>query len=105
MRKFAGFNNNFQQAMGASDEIFHFMDSQDDVKQRPNAKELAGFKESIRFDNVSFSYPDETGMPQTILRSVNLEVKAGGQKARVSGRVLADPQKAPSLLLVFQLDA
>jgi subfamily B ATP-binding cassette protein MsbA len=77
VRKFAGFNNNFQQALGASDEIFNFMDSQDDVKQRPGAVELNGFKDSVRFENVSFSYPDEEGVPQEILRNINLEIKAG----------------------------
>ena len=77
VRKFAGFNNNFQQALGASGEIFTFMDSQDDVKQRPGAIELKGFKDSIRFENVGFSYPDEHGVPQPILRNINLEIKAG----------------------------
>lgn len=77
VRKFAGFNNNFQQALGASDEIFLFMDAQDEVKQRPGARELTGFHDSIRFENVDFSYPDESGVPQPILRNINLEVKAG----------------------------
>ena len=77
VRKFAGFNNNFQQALGASDEIFHFMDSQDDVKQRAGAAELKAFKGSIRFENVTFSYPDELGVPQQILKGINLEIKAG----------------------------
>ncbi len=77
VRKFAGFNNNFQQALGASDEIFNFMDTQDDVKQRPGAVELKGFKDSIRFENVGFSYPDAEGVPQEILRNINLEIHAG----------------------------
>jgi subfamily B ATP-binding cassette protein MsbA len=77
VRKFAQFNNNFQQALGASSEIFKFMDAQDDVKQRPGATPLNGFKESVRFENVSFSYPNESGVPQQILRNVNLDVRAG----------------------------
>jgi subfamily B ATP-binding cassette protein MsbA len=77
VRKFAGFNNNFQQALGASDEIFRFMDSQDDVKQKPDALQLQGFSDNIRFENVNFSYPDESGVPQQILRNINLEIKAG----------------------------
>ena len=32
VRKFALFNNNFQQALGASSEIFRFMDIEDDVR-------------------------------------------------------------------------
>src|SRR3954466_531951 len=52
VRKFAGFNNNLQQALSTADEIFKFMDSQDDVKQRPSAIQLTGFKDSIRLQNV-----------------------------------------------------
>ena len=35
VRKFAQFNNNFQQAVGASSEIFRFMDIEDEVRERP----------------------------------------------------------------------
>ena len=38
VRKFALFNNNFQQALGASSSIFSFMDQEDDVKEKPQAK-------------------------------------------------------------------
>src|SRR5437899_12103897 len=73
VRKFAQFNNNFQQALGASSEIFKFMDAQDDVKQRPGAIELPGFRESVRFENVDFSYADEHGVKQLILKNINLD--------------------------------
>src|SRR6266852_99018 len=43
VRKFALFNNNFQQAMGASSEIFKFMDTEDDVREKPGAKPLPPF--------------------------------------------------------------
>ncbi|MCU1307354.1 MAG: Lipid export ATP-binding/permease protein MsbA [Acidobacteriaceae bacterium] len=77
VRKFAQFNNNFQQAMGASSEIFKFMDAQDDVKERPGALALNGFKDSVRFENVGFSYTDDNGRTQQIIRNVNLNVQAG----------------------------
>jgi subfamily B ATP-binding cassette protein MsbA len=77
VRKFAQFNNNFQQALGASSEIFKFMDAQDDVKQRPGAIALDGFKESVRFENVGFSYTDDSGKTQQVLRNINLNVSAG----------------------------
>src|SRR5277367_4978378 len=35
VRKFALFNNNFQQAVGASSEIFRFMDMEDEVREKP----------------------------------------------------------------------
>ncbi len=34
VRKFALFYNSFQQALGASEEIFRFMDAQDDVREK-----------------------------------------------------------------------
>jgi subfamily B ATP-binding cassette protein MsbA len=77
VRKFAQFNNNFQQALGASEEIFRFMDSEDDVKQKPHAVKLKGFKDGVRFENVSFSYTEESGETKRILRDINLDVRAG----------------------------
>jgi ATP-binding cassette, subfamily B, bacterial MsbA len=77
VRKFAQFNNNFQQALGASEEIFRFMDSEDDVTQKPHATKLKGFKEGVRFENISFSYTEENGETKPILRNINLGVRAG----------------------------
>ena len=37
VRKFALFYNSFQQALGASSNIFDFMDEQDDVREKPHA--------------------------------------------------------------------
>jgi ATP-binding cassette, subfamily B, bacterial MsbA len=81
VRKFALFNNNFQQALGASSEIFKFMDTEDDVKEKPGVKPLAPFSHSIRFENVCFSYESSSGSEEDegreILRDINLEVRAG----------------------------
>jgi subfamily B ATP-binding cassette protein MsbA len=77
VRKFALFNNNFQQALGASSEIFKFMDTEDDVHERPGAKHLPAFSNSIRFENVCFSYEGDGEAAREILRDINLEVKAG----------------------------
>jgi len=76
VRKFAVFNNSFQQALGASFSIFNFMDAQDEVQERPDAKELPTFKGSIRFERVSFAY-GENGEARDILQNIELEVKAG----------------------------
>lgn len=77
VRKFALFNNNFQQALGASSEIFKFMDTEDDVRERPGAKALAPFSRAIKFENVSFSYDANEEGSREILRDINLEVRAG----------------------------
>ena len=76
VRKFAYYYNSYQQAMGASASIFNFFDSKDDVKERARAAALKGFSQSIRFENVGFSYSTEEGEHQ-ILHNVDLEVRAG----------------------------
>ncbi len=76
VRRFAFFYNNFQQAMGASASIFTFFDADDDVKERPHAAACRSFRQSIRFDDVGFSYSTEEGEHQ-ILHNVDLEVQAG----------------------------
>ena len=79
VRKFALFNNNFQQALGASSEIFKFMDIEDDVREKPRAKVLPRFCSSVRFENVHFAYPHEENGEgyRDALRNINLEVKRG----------------------------
>jgi subfamily B ATP-binding cassette protein MsbA len=77
VRKFALFNNNFQQALGASSEIFKFMDTDDDVKEKPGAQPLPPFSRSIRFEQVCFSYDPAGEEGREILRDINLEVRAG----------------------------
>jgi subfamily B ATP-binding cassette protein MsbA len=76
VRKFASFYNSFQQAMGASMSIFAFFDSEDDVKERHRAAALKGFAQSVRFENVGFSYSTEEGEHQ-ILHNVDLELRPG----------------------------
>ncbi len=75
VRKFALFNNNFQQAIGASSEIFKFMDVEDEVREKPHAKRLHPFSKSVQFGHVSFSYGLEGG--DAVLHDVNLEVQRG----------------------------
>jgi subfamily B ATP-binding cassette protein MsbA len=76
VRKFAYYYNSFQQAMGASISIFGFFDAEDDVKERPHATAMRPFRESVRFENVGFSYSTEEGEHQ-ILHNVDLELHTG----------------------------
>src|SRR5947209_7663923 len=61
VRKFALFYNSFQQALGASEDIFKFMDAQDDVQEKKRAHALKGFNKSIDFEGVGFAYESEEG--------------------------------------------
>ena len=77
VRKFALFNNNFQQALGASSEIFKFMDFEDEVREKPRAKTLPKFSASVRFEHVSFAYANEGEECRDVLRNIDLEVRQG----------------------------
>jgi len=76
VRKFALFYNSFQQALGASVEIFRFMDAEDDVRESKRARAVKGFRDSVRFEDVDFAYQSEGEMKQ-VLHGVNLDVKRG----------------------------
>jgi len=76
-RKFAVFNNSFQQALGASSQLFAFMDTADEVVEKPGAKALPRFSDKIRFENVCFSYQQDGEDSREILRGIDLEVKRG----------------------------
>jgi subfamily B ATP-binding cassette protein MsbA len=77
VRKFAVFNNSFQQALGASSQLFQFMDTEDTVLEKPGAGTLPKFAQSIRFDHVGFSYETNGNDAREILSDIHLEVKAG----------------------------
>jgi len=76
-RKFAVFNNSFQQALGASSQLFKFMDTEDEVTEKPGAKPLPTFAQEIRFENVSFSYQADGDDSREILRNITLEIQRG----------------------------
>jgi subfamily B ATP-binding cassette protein MsbA len=76
VRKFAMFYNSFQQALGASEEIFKFMDAQDDVREKKRAFVLKGFKEGIQFEDVGFAYESD-GEVKQVLHGISLTVHPG----------------------------
>jgi len=76
VRRFAMYYNSFQQAMGASASIFTYFDVKDDVVEQSRAKTLTRFQQSIKFENVGFSYSTDEGEHQ-ILHNVELDVNAG----------------------------
>jgi subfamily B ATP-binding cassette protein MsbA len=76
VRKFALFHNGFQQALGASSQIFTFMDIRDEVQEKPAAPALPPFSNRISLEDVSFHYESE-GQQREVLRHIHLEVNAG----------------------------
>jgi len=76
VRKMPTYYNSFQQALGASQEIFRFLDEQDEVVERKKAITLKGFEQGIEFRDVRFSY-DSDGVPKEVLHGINLTVRQG----------------------------
>lgn len=77
VRKIALFNNSLQQALGASSEIFRFLDEPEEIQEQPGALPLPAFRERVRFDDVYFSYSGPNNDEPEILRGINLETRAG----------------------------
>ena len=80
VRKLPMYWNSFQQATGASEEIFRFMDAQDDVVEKKKAQVLRGFSEVIEFSDVRFCYGESElneGAVRQVLDGVSLRVQRG----------------------------
>src|SRR6185437_11927343 len=84
VRKMPVYYNSFQQAVGASQEVFRFLDAQDEVLERKGAVKLKSFNDSIEFRDVHFSYQKESGAAEIpggekkeALRGISLKVKHG----------------------------
>ena len=75
VKRLTGIHNIFQQALGASQKVFEYLDREQHVKERPGAARLARFERSIQFDNVSFRYP--SAPDGFVLDGITLEVRAG----------------------------
>jgi ATP-binding cassette, subfamily B, bacterial MsbA len=75
VKRLTGIHNIFQQALGASQKVFEYLDRELQVKEEPGAARLARFEKAIVFENVNFRYP--TSPEGLVLDHVDLEVKAG----------------------------
>ncbi|HEV8412944.1 MAG TPA: ABC transporter ATP-binding protein [Bryobacteraceae bacterium] len=75
VKRLTGIHNIFQQALGASQKVFEYLDRELQVKEEPGAARLARFEKAIVFETVNFRYP--TSADGLVLDGINLEVKAG----------------------------
>jgi subfamily B ATP-binding cassette protein MsbA len=74
VKRLTGIHNIFQQAIGAAQKVFEYLDRKEDIQEKSKAPKLERFTKNVVFENVSFRYPTAEGNQ---LQSVNLEVKAG----------------------------
>ncbi len=72
VKRLAGIHTIFQQAVGASQRVFEYLDTRTKVTERPGAIELQGFRRAITFEGVGFHYPNsKEGFH---LHDINMEV-------------------------------
>ena len=74
VKRLIGIHNIFQQALGAVQRAFAYMDHPHDVKDADAAVEMEAFRHSIEFDGVTFCYPGAAGEPA--LDGIDLRVRA-----------------------------
>jgi ATP-binding cassette, subfamily B, bacterial MsbA len=67
-------------ALSAAERVFHMLDVDNEVKEKPDAMRVTGVGEGIRYEGVHFAYDDEP-----VLTDVNLTVRPGEIVALVGG--------------------
>ncbi len=72
-RSITSTNNTIQHGLLAAEILFDFLDSEPDIKDSPNAKELQSDKMSVSFNHVYFEYNTD----EPILKDINLTVPSG----------------------------
>jgi ATP-binding cassette, subfamily B, bacterial MsbA len=75
VKRLAGIHNIFEQALGASQKVFEYLDHAEEIAEKPGAYQADKFERAIVFENISFRYPSAPGGFR--IDGVNLEVKAG----------------------------
>ena len=75
VKRLIGIYNIFQQALGAVQRAFEYMDHPRDVRNASGAIVLSPFREAIEFQRVTFQYPGSEGV--AALERIQLTVRAG----------------------------
>ncbi|HYP09333.1 MAG TPA: ABC transporter transmembrane domain-containing protein [Bryobacteraceae bacterium] len=74
VKRLTGIHAIFQQAMGASQKVFEYLDLPPRITDAPNAHTLSRFSQAIEFKDVRFQYPNRESYA---LDGVDLRVNAG----------------------------
>jgi subfamily B ATP-binding cassette protein MsbA len=74
VKRITNLHNIFQQALGASEKVFAYLDQPEEIEDKPGARSLDKFRDRVVFDNVGFCYPAASGLQ---LQGVTLEICAG----------------------------
>jgi subfamily B ATP-binding cassette protein MsbA len=66
-------HNRIQEGLAAADRVFAVLDTPPRIRQAPDAIEVDGFRESIRYRDVVFAYDGG----ETVLNHIDLEIRRG----------------------------
>jgi subfamily B ATP-binding cassette protein MsbA len=77
VKRLTGIHNIFQQATGAAERVFEYLDQEPRVKSRVDAIALQGFHEELRLESVRFRYPTTGEAEPDVLQGLDMVVKAG----------------------------
>jgi subfamily B ATP-binding cassette protein MsbA len=74
VRQLSRIMNTIQQSASSVERVFEILDLPPAIADRPDAHALPGFREALRFEDVSFRYP---GSPELTLRDITLHIQRG----------------------------
>lgn len=74
VKRITNLHNIFQQALGASEKVFAYLDQPEEIADKPGARKLERFHDRVAFKDVGFRYPSASGLQ---LNGVSLEIRAG----------------------------
>jgi subfamily B ATP-binding cassette protein MsbA len=74
VKRITNLHNIFQQALGASEKVFAYLDEPEEIEDKPGVRGLDKFQDRIAFENVMFRYPSARGLQ---LDGVSLDIRAG----------------------------
>ena len=72
MRKLSPLNNSIQEGVAAAIRIYDILDTESEIKQRPDAVQLQAGHHAVAFNSVSFKYENEM-----VLKNIDLRVDSG----------------------------
>lgn len=77
IKRLTGIYAIFQQAAGASQRVFEYLDQAPRITDAPDAKPLPAFSSTIEFSQVHFRYPTSPADQPAILSGIDLTVNRG----------------------------
>lgn len=70
---------NIQQALAGAERVFEILETESEIKEKPNAIELRDVKGKVTFENVSFSYDKKV----PVLKNISFNIEPGQMVAFV----------------------